>query len=146
MFSMFKEYNSSHKTFEDEALKGNTSSNHLSDLFFSMKNVEALQDGIRYQVYIKSGKTHVIDRQSITDLKIIMRSIYIEYARNLPYSILDQVKELNIKVLEYCVPKILQEIKMYLHYREDIVNPYNPIARSENTSSAGTKTLHLKDF
>ena len=143
---MFKEFHSQHESFEDEALRGNTSSNALSDIYFSSKNVEALQDAIRYQVYLQSSKQHVIGKQNDTDLRIIMRSIFLEYSKNLPYEILDQVRDLNSKVIEYSVPKILQEINMYLHYRTDISQNYVPLPRSENTSSAGSKTLVMKEF
>lgn len=145
-YPLFKEYNTSQASFQDEALKGNTTGNHLSDVYFSKENVEALQDGIRFQVYAKSGNRHVIDRQSDTDLKIIMRSVYTEYSRNLDFDILGQIRELNSKVLDYCVNRILEEIKMYLYYRSDISQSYKPMPRSENTSSAGSKTLYLKDF
>jgi hypothetical protein len=143
---MFKEYNSEKDSFEEEALKGNTGSNALSDVYFSPQNIKAVQEAIRYQVYIKSDKKHVIDNQSETDLKIVMRSIYIEYAKNLSYDILGQVRELNSHVLEFCVNRILEEINMYLHYRTDISRNYVPLARSENTSSAGSKTLFMKEF
>lgn len=146
MFSMFKEYAQEKDSFEEEALKGNTASNTLSDVYFSPQNIKALQEGIRYQIFLKSNKQHVIDNQSETDLKIVMRSVYIEYAKNLPYDILGQVRELNAHVLDFCVNRILEEINMYLHYRTDISQNYVPLARSENTSSAGSKTLFMKEF
>lgn len=143
---LFKEYNNKSATFQDEALKGNISGNQLTDIYFSQQNLDALQEGIRYQVYIRSGNRHVIDKQSETDLKIVMRSTYYEHGKNMPYDILNQVKELNYKVIEYCVDKILSEIGMYLRYRADIENNPEPLARSLNTSSAGSKTLQLRDF
>lgn len=148
MFPLFQntQETKSHDSFGQEALRGNTTANALSQLYFSQKNVDALQEGIRYMVYVKSGEKHVIDKQSDTDLKIVMRSIYLEYGRNLPFDIVGQVKDLNTRVLDFCVERILEEINMYMHYRVDISKNYEPMPRSENTSSAGTKTLIMKEF
>jgi len=39
-----------------------------------------IQDGIRYQVYLKTDKKHIIDKQSEVELEIIMRSIYLQHS------------------------------------------------------------------
>lgn len=130
----------------DEALRGIQQADKLSDLFFSRENIEALQQGIRYLVFEKSCKKHIIDRQSEDDLLVIMRSIYLQNAVNLPYMILEQVRVLNQKVLEFVVPRVLEEIKMYIDYKKRVSTLPVPMARSENTSVAGTKTLELRDF
>jgi hypothetical protein len=145
-YPLFREDNKVHSSFEKEAIRSNYQASQLSDLYFSPQNVEALHEAIRYQVYIRSGNKHVIDRQSDTDLKVVMRSIFYEYARNLPYDVVGQVRELNTKVIDYCVPKILMEINMYIYYRQDISQNPQPLPRSENTSSAGTKVLFMKEF
>jgi hypothetical protein len=145
-FALFKEYHNDNSSFENEALKSNISSNQLTDVYFSHKNIEALHEGIRYQVYVRSENKHIIDRQSDIDLKIVMRSIYYEYSKNLPYDILGQVRDLNAKVIDYCVNNILSEINMYLRYRQDISSNPEPLPRSVNVSSAGSKTLFMKDF
>jgi hypothetical protein len=142
---LFREFEN-HDSFEDEALKSNISPNQLTDVYFSQQNVNALHEAIRYQVYVRSQNKHIIDRQSDIDLKIVMRSIYYEHSKNLPFDILGQVKELNARVIEYCVSNILSEIDMYLYYREDIQKNPRPLPRSINTSSAGSKTLFMKDF
>jgi hypothetical protein len=145
-YSLFKEFHNDNSSFEGEALRSNISSNDLTRVYFSSKNIDALQQAIRYQVYVRSGNEHIIDKQSDVDLKIVMRSIYYEYSKNLPYDILGQVRELNGKVIDYCVTNILSEISMYLHYREDTSHNAVPLARSTNVSSAGSKTLFMKDF
>lgn len=130
----------------DEALRGIQQAGKLSEVFFSRENIEALQQGIRYLVYEKSCKKHIIDRQSEDDLRVVMRSIYLQNAVNLPYMILEQVRALNQKVLEFVVPRVLEEIKMYIDYKQRVSTLPVPMARSENTSVAGTKTLELRDF
>lgn len=144
-YSLFKDECSKQFNLKgNEALKSIHSKNALSDVFFSRQNMDALQDAIRFLVYEKSCKKHVIDRQSETDLVVIMRSVYLEYGEYKPYHIADQVRELNAKVLEYCVPRILQEIKLYLHYRQDITTLPVPLERGEFTSTKGSKVLEQR--
>ena len=136
----------SQSTTEQEALKGNFTKNQLSDLYFSRKNIDALQEGIRYQVYVRTNNTHIINRQSDTELAVVMRSVYYEHSRNLPFDIIGQVKQLNAKVLEYCVNDIISEIRMRLHYQKDIDAVPMPLPQPLSMSSAGSKTLMMKDF
>jgi hypothetical protein len=132
--------------FNEEAIKGIHSNNPLSELFFSRKNIDALHEAIRYQVYVKSCKKHVISRQSETELKIVMRAIYLESARHRQYDILPEVKRLNQLVLDFCVPRILQEINMYFTYKNDIDKMPVPLDRGEFQSAKGSKTLEQKNF
>jgi hypothetical protein len=143
MYDMFKEQHTN-KYVSEEAIKSIHSKNELSDVFFSRKNIDILQDSIRYLVFKNSCKKHVIDKQSETDLVIVMRSIYLQYGEHRPYGIAEQVKELNSRVLEYCVPKILDEINIYLHYRKDISALPVPMDRGEFISAKGTKVLEQK--
>jgi Family of unknown function (DUF5761) len=124
-----------------EAIKSVHSKNEVSDLFFSRKNIEALQEGIRYMVFKKSCGKHTIDKQSETDLVVVMRSVYLQYGEFRPYGLLEQVKDLNARVLEYCVPKILEEIKLYMYYRKDISQLPVPLDRGQYVSSKGSKVL-----
>lgn len=145
-YPLFREDKNKHSTFEKEALRSNVQSSQLSDLYFSTTNVEALHEAVRYQVYVRSGNRHVIDRQSDTDLKVVMRSIFYEYSKNLPYDIIGQVKELNSKVINFCVEKVLSEINMYMYYIQDISKNPEPLPRSLNTSSTGSKVLFMKEL
>ena len=125
---------------------GNRERTPLSDIFFSQTNIDALQEAIRYQVFRQSEDHVVIERQSEVDLRIIMNSIYLEYAKELPYDIVGQVRNLNTIVLAQTVPKIVREIQMYLTYRNDISSLPTPMERSVNMSNRGTKTLETKRF
>ena len=132
--------------YNEEAIKGIHTNNPLSSIFFSQVNIDALQEAIRYQVYTKSCKKHVISRQSDTELKIIMRATYLENAKHRNYDILPEVRRLNQLVLDYCVPRILQEINMYTVYKNDIDRLPIPMDRGEFQSSKGTKVLETKTF
>jgi hypothetical protein len=143
---LFDEDKKDPDSFNKEAIKNIHINNPLSTVFFSQTNVDALQEAIRYQVYVKSDKEHIIDKQSETELFIIMRATYLQNGKHLPYGVLDQVKQLNQLVIDFCVPKILNEISIYMHYKRDIQQLPVPMQRGEFSSSKGTKVLVNKGF
>lgn len=113
----------------------------VAELFFSQTNVDALHESIRYLVYKYSSCRHVIDRQSDDELQVVMRGMYLDHCKNLPFNVLDQVRDLNALVLDFCVPRILREISMYVKYRREVMRNPVPNVRPEYISSAGTKTM-----
>jgi hypothetical protein len=109
------------RDFQNDMLRGNWEKSPVSEKFFSGANVERLQNQIRREVFDRSNpKGYVIDKQSIDDLKIIMRAIYLQYARNLPTDIAAQVDDLNRKVCDWSVPHILSAVDHYFFYLNDI--------------------------
>jgi hypothetical protein len=50
----------------------------VSNLFFSAKNAEIIQNGIRAGVYRMSGEKYIIDNQNTDALNVIMRAIYLQ--------------------------------------------------------------------
>lgn len=113
--------------------------NCVSDLFFSEENIEALQSGLRYSVYRESNGTIVIGNQSREELTIIMRSLYLTFSINLDYNTLEQVRALNGKVLDFCVPRVLAEAKASQKYMIDITTQPVPLERGLFTSRAGLR-------
>jgi hypothetical protein len=133
-------------TFQSEAIMGTHGPNEISRVFFSVVNIEALQQSIRYNVYVQSCKKHIIDRQSDTDLKVIMRAIYLEHASHDVPDVMSEIKRLNAMVINFCVPRILQEINMYMRYKADINKLPVPMDRGEFSSTKGMKSLVTKEF
>ena len=135
------------KDFQADMLRGNWGSTPVSDAFFSSENVERLQQLIRKGVYDRSsGKGYVIDKQSVDELKIIMRAIYYQYARNLPRDVAGQVADLNAKVVDWSVPHILSAVDHYFYYIKDISHLPVPLAQPQHLSRAGTKSLPYNPF
>ena len=134
------------KTFYAEALIGGFSPTPVSNLFFSTNNIDVLQDGIRYSIYKRTNGEYVIGRQSDHDLKVVMRSIYLQYGRNLPTDIVGQVKELNGRVLEWTVNEVLSNLKQYQVYRKDASILPMPMEYGSFVTQKGTKTLETKMF
>ncbi len=143
--SPFDEVNKSNH-FQKTAISHMIQNTELSNIFFSQNNIDALQQGIRYLVWKNSNGKHKIGNQSETQLQIIMRGIFLQYSKNLSYNIIEQVKELNQKVLDFIIPQILLEIDQYNYYINDIYKQPIPLSRSINTSSAGTKFLFTKEL
>lgn len=131
----------SHNTFSKHALVGIQDPSPLNYYFFSDWNQQRLMDTIRYQVYVRSNYKYIIAPQSKQELQIIMRAYYLQYAMNLNCYYKEQVDDLNKKVIEYCVPRILAEIQQYLGYLQDVQYMPMPIDRPININSAGTRTL-----
>lgn len=133
-------------TFYAEAVQGNVSRNSVSDLFFSCNNIDVLHDGIRYKIYQLTNGRHTIGRQSDQDLKIVMRSIYLQYSKNLPTDVIGQVKELNAKVLDWCVNEVLSNVRQYDRYVIDASTLPLPLERSPIMTSKGSRTLERTSF
>ena len=115
----------------------------VSELYFSKKNIDILQQGIINKIYNVTDGAYTIGVQSESELKIIMRSIYYQYSRNNPLNVIQQVKELNTKVLDWAVPEILSNIKQYMHYKKDVSTLIYPNERPIYISQKGTKSNEL---
>lgn len=113
------------------------SSTPVNEEFFSQANVDRLQDQIRANV---RGMVNAnIDRQNDVDLKLVMRSYYLQYAG-------ESVEQLNERVVAFCANRISVEVEAYRYYRKDILDFPAPIQRPIDTQVYGTRTGELKSF
>jgi hypothetical protein len=111
--------------------------NALSRTYFSNDNIERLQLQIIDGVYKSCQKK--IGKQSYQELQIIMKSMYLQYGRNLPYDIEGQVVTLNKYVVDECIRIIVPNVLQYNKYIDDITSPIPIMPRSQNVSSKGYK-------
>jgi hypothetical protein len=95
----------------------------LEDLFFSDENISLINKQLIMSVYKKSKGEIKISEQSKQSLIIVMRYIFLEYARHLPYDISGQIRELNCQVVGEVLPKIITEATQRISYLEEINNP-----------------------
>jgi len=128
----------------NDAMTGNWTDTPLSKAFFSIENQQILQNGIRAGVYEQSKGKYMISQQSNTDLKMIMRAIFLTHSENRLSHFVDQIRELNNYVLEYCIPRIYGEAQGYLKYLQDASTLVVPMSAPVHTSL--DKTLELKPF
>jgi len=132
----------SENTFAGDMLRGNWDHTVLSDTFFTRSNANKIQAEIKKEVYRMSGtKKYVIDNQDIDELKMIMRAMYLQYAKNNTFNIEGQINELNDLVVKWASPRIMSEIESYNYYLNDISHLPVPLPQPMHMSSAGTKSL-----
>lgn len=131
--------------FAGDMLRGNWDHTALSDTFFTRRNVDVIQKAIKNEVYRMSGpKRYQIDDQDVDEIKMIMRAMYLQYAKNNEFDVEGQIKELNDLVIKWCAPRIMSEIDQYSYYLNDISHLPVPLVHPTNLSSAGTKSLPFK--
>ena len=111
--------------------------NSLSRTFFSNDNAERIQLQIINEVSKQYQKQ--IGKQSYQELQIIMKSMYLQYGRNLPDNIEGQVLILNKYVVDECVRIIGPNVLQYNQYLSDITSPIPVMPRSQNVSNKGYK-------
>jgi hypothetical protein len=117
----------------------------MSLAFFSDKNMQIIQNGIRAGVYNQSGGKYEIGPQDCDNLKIIMRGIYLESAMNQPTNITEQIESLNTLVCNWCIPRLISEARAYLNYKRDVSNMYTLIPPPTLSTMKG-KTLELNPW
>lgn len=118
----------------------------LNAVFFSLANIDRLQQAIHDQVYSMSGGEYDIGRQSDDDLRIIMRSYYLMFGRNDPNNVAGELEELNRRVIGYAAGKIYSEVDFHMFYRKDLEEFAPAIANPVNVKVFGTRTGELKSF
>ena len=117
----------------------------LSQVFFSQQNIQILQNGIRAGIYHRSNGQYVIGPQDCDSLKIIMRSVFLQYSANQPNNISEQITELNKIVLDYCIQQVYSEAQGYMTYVNDVSTLVVPIERPVMTSN-NDRQLELKSW
>ena len=127
------------------AMTGNWYNTRLSDVFFSKENIQILQNGIRKGVYELSNKQFIISEQNEDELKIIMRSIFLQYSKNLKNNIKEQISSLNNLVLNYAINQVYSESIGYIKFKYDVSTMYEPISRP-TLSRTNDKQLELKKW
>lgn len=145
-YNFMEEVNTTDTKQYDNSLKYIHTENLLTKIFFSKENIKMIQNMLRYNIWLNSDKKHIISDQDETQLTIIMRSIFLQYSKNIQYDIKSQVKQLNKYVLDWCIPKVLSQVQQFIGYKNDITQSYKPLPYGKYSSSAGTKTLQIDPF
>ena len=117
----------------------------LSVAFFSYENIIILQNGIRAGVYKLYNQQYLIGDQDCDSLKIVMRSVFLQYSANQPNNISEQITELNKIVLDYCIQQVYSEAQGYMIYVNDVSTLVVPIERPVMTSN-NDRQLELKSW
>lgn len=143
--AQYQKAQSRNNTYTKEATSGQITNNSISNLFFSQENIDALQEGLRYRVYVESNGQFTIDRQSDQELKTVMRSMYLQHGIG-NTDCVGRVRFLNSKVLEWIVPEVLNNLLQYARYKQDISTLPMPLDRSPLATMKGSRSLEFKTF
>jgi hypothetical protein len=145
-FAMYDKIPNSDKcsSFHD-AMVGNWEDTPLSNAFFSTRNMETVQNGLRSGVHAMSNGAYLIGPQDCDNLKMIMRSVFLQSAMNLATDIPGQIAALNKIVVDMFVPKLCSEARAYIQYKRDASTMYRPIDRPIY-SAENDKTLELQPW
>ena len=145
LFQMYDKIPANQCTTFRNATEGLWSENSLSNAFFSLQNIQIIQNGIRAGVYKRSNGQYVIGPQDCDSIKIIMRSVFLQHSANKPSNISQQIEELNKIVLNYCIQQIYSEAQGYMKYVDDVSTLVVPIAHPIQTSN-NDRQLELKSW
>lgn len=126
-FSLYDRIPAKQCTTYRNATEGIFEETPLIRAFFSKQNMDTIQQGIRNGVYQRSNGQYQIGPQDCDALKIIMRSIYLQNAVNIPTDIETQVHALNQLVWNYTVKQVYEEVKGYVKYLYDASTMYVPM-------------------
>ena len=140
-FVLFQSHQDDFYNMSQNSLTGLQVETTISRAFFSPKNVDRLQRQIIAEVFRRTNGEYLIEKQNEQDLQIVMRSMYLQHARNVPNDIPGQIQELNNLVTDDSVPGIISQVNAYFGYLERAFAPRKILDRPENVSSAGTRTL-----
>ena len=118
--------------------------NDLTGLYFSNDNINLLHDEIRKYIYFNTKNNQIIGKQSDTELKIIMKSMYLSKRDKLTHdNVVNQVKSLNKMVILECSRIIEINLLQHLNYVKDLNKLPNFQELPQNVSNKGTKYLEL---
>lgn len=132
------------KTNYFNATKYSFQPSELSNTYFSKENINKVHNDIKKKVYDLSQQKYVIDDQNMDVLKVIMRSIFLQYSKFRFDNIKQQVDEMNVMVVDYSSNNIYGEIQGYLKYKKDASNMYTLMDRPVYLHN--DNSLELKNF
>lgn len=121
----FQDYNPDVKEMRKELIKNIIKTNineetNLEDIFFSDENIELINKQIVLSLWKKTNKQYKIGFQDKHKLIIVMRYIFIENAKHLPYDIKGQIRELNCNLVGEILPFLITNFEQKLGYLRDI--------------------------
>ena len=144
-FELFQgENQETSRSYSKTTLESTLETTPVSRIFFSKDNRDYIHGKIIDEVFIRTNQTQKIGKQSDVHLTVIMRSIYLQYSKNLFCDVQKQVADLNKMVVEDCVTRIISEIEQRLNYNKFISEQPDQIPLPKNPSIKGNKIIYSK--
>ena len=111
----------------------------MKEAFFSLENMDIIQNRIIKTVFYKSNQTLRINKIKSETLIQIMNHMWTNFCRFLPYDLTEQIDDLDQKVVDYAVPLLLKESEFYFNYLRDSDRSNLPILERPLMISKGRK-------
>ena len=148
-FILFQDVNPNVVNKRNEMIKNitKTSQNNITDvetLFFSDENIELINKQLILYVWKKSNNLYKINYQDKDKLLIVMRYVYLEFSRNLPYDINKQINELNCITIGEIGPTVITNFEQKLGYLRDIEKRQPLLELPQSTNKNKTLPTYMK--
>jgi hypothetical protein len=122
---LFQDYNPNAKKIRAELVKNIIKTNiheetKLEELFFSDENIDLINKQIILTVWKKTNNQYKIGYQNKEKIIIVMRYVFIENAKHLPYDIKGQIHDLNCITVNEIIPNLITNFEQKLGYLRDI--------------------------
>ena len=127
------------------AISGELETSMLSKLYFSAENIQIIHNALVANVYEMSNGRYKLMPQNIDNLKIVMKSYYLQYAEHNENNITQQIERLNKLVIDDIVPRLYNNAVSYEKYTHDQSTIALPMERQQNVDR-DFKQLHMKPF
>jgi hypothetical protein len=113
----------------------------LENTFFSDENIALINKQLILTVFKRTNGSYKISNQTTESLTIVMRYVFLEHARHLPYNILEQIRELNLRVVNEIVPIVITQITQRTEYLKTIAEPRNVLPLPINVHGGSRQNL-----
>lgn len=113
----------------------------LENTFFSDENIGLINKQLILTVFKKTKGQYKISNQTTESLTIVMRYVFLEHAKHLPYNILEQIRELNFRVVTEIVPIIITQITQRTEYLKTISEPRDVLPLPINAHGGSRQNL-----
>ncbi len=115
----------------------------LENVFFSDENISLINKQLILSVFKKTNGKIKISEQSKENLIIVMRYVFLEHSRHLPYDIAGQIRELNCRVVGEVLPNIITNATQRIDYLDEINNPRKllPLPVNVNKSNRNLQSV-----
>lgn len=120
----------------------------LENSFFSDENIYLINKQLIYSVYKKTKGLIKIPEQSRDNLIIVMRYVFLEYSRHLPYNINDQIRELNCIVVGEILSSVISNANQEIDYLKELDRPFGlvPLPINVNKNNKNLPSLTSNYF
>jgi hypothetical protein len=115
-------------------------------MFFSAKNIQYIQDTLKNEIYKKSNGKYKLLRQNDDDIKVIMRSYYLQYVENDVGNETAEMNRLNGLVLAFLIPRTMNESVGYANYLRDQSSLVMPFDRASQVDRDFKQIEYNKNF